>query len=181
MKKEKTKKLISIICLLVVASTIAVSFVFRSKIEEFASASYVGVFIACFASTATILLPAPGILVVLRYAQLLNPVVVVLLGGIGTAAGEMIGYLMGRSGNEIVGIDPQKKLFLLFNKAPELLTFAFAFVPLPFFDLVGITAGVVKMNPIKFFQFCALGKILKMTFYVVIFSHVGELLHLINI
>jgi membrane protein DedA with SNARE-associated domain len=37
-----------------------------------------------------------------------------------------------------------------------------AFVPNPLFDIVGVTAGILKMPYPKFLLWCMLGKILKM-------------------
>ena len=126
---------------------------------------------ACVASTATILLPAPGILVVLQYAQLLNPLIVVLIGGLGTSFGELLGYLLGRKGNDILVIDSNNRILRLFNRNPAIGVFIFSFLPLPLFDIVGICAGVSRMNPIKFWLTCLAGKTLKMGAYVLAFIY----------
>lgn len=174
-KDEIVKKLIGVLGLLVVLIAIGGAFVFRSRIEKFAMTGYLGVLIACFAATSTILLPAPGIFVVIQYAQFLNPALVILLGGIGTSLGEMIGYLLGRSGQEIVDFNADNKVFKWFRKKTYLTVFVFSLIPLPLFDVVGIAAGVNKVNPILFLIMCFSGKVLKMVAYVALYSYAKDL------
>ncbi len=177
MKKANKKSIIfSIIGLLFVFFTIFVAWFYKAEIENYAATGYFGVFIACVAATSTILLPAPGILVVIQYSQLLNPFLVVLLGGFGTALGELIGYLLGRSGNEITNVNTENKIFSWFIKKPMLMVFVFSLIPFPVFDIVGVFSGITKQNPIKFFFACLLGKIIKMSFYVVLFHYAKDFL-----
>ena len=168
--RKYLKIVISIISLIIVITVIILSFVYRNTIEEYAAVSYFGVLVACIASTATILLPAPGILVVLRYAQIFNPFAVIVIGGAGTAIGEMVGYVFGRSGNELLQIDKNRKLFSWFSNHPNIMVLTFSLIPLPIFDFIGISAGATKMNPIKFLGLCALGKTIKMALFVLLFN-----------
>ena len=50
------------------------------------------------------------------------------------------------------------------------MVFLFSLIPFPVFDVVGIGAGMTKMNPISFWLSCLIGKIIKMGIYVTIFS-----------
>lgn len=171
MKHLSSKKLVqSIICLVLVALVMVAAFIFKDEIEEYAATGYFGVLVACFASTATVFLPAPGILVVIQYAQILNPFIVVLIGGLGTSLGELLGYLLGKECTEIIDINTQNKIFNLVRRHPLFMVFLFSFAPLPFFDVIGICAGMVKLNPIKFWIACLLGKTLKMTVFVLLFG-----------
>ena len=177
MKKDRAAQLIqSVCCLAVVVVVMVVSYLYREQIEAFSATGYLGVFISCIAATSTVLLPAPGILVVVRYASLLNPVLVVLLGGIGTAIGEIAGYILGRSGNAIAQIDTSTRGFGLIHKRPKLMIFLFSLIPLPVFDIVGICAGMVKVHPVSFLLSCSLGKILKMGIYVVLCDFLRNML-----
>lgn len=170
--RNPIKTIIGIISMVIVVAVIILSFVYRNVIEKYAAVSYLGVFVACIASTSTILLPAPGIIVVLRYAQIFNPVVIIIIGGIGTAIGEMIGYLFGWSGKELFRINTSKRLFSWFTKHPYTMVFVFSVIPLPIFDIVGICAGATKMNPVRFFSICAIGKTIKMLLFVLLFNYV---------
>lgn len=174
--KQQKKVIISIICLCVVLIVIIASFVYKYEIEKYSTTGYFGMFIACIASTSTILLPAPGIFVVIQYAQLLNPFIVILLGGLGTSIGEIFGYILGMTGKEITNVKTDNKLFVFFNKHNNLAVFMFSLLPLPIFDIIGICAGMTKMNPIKFWVLCFFGKTLKMTAYVMLFFYTKDLM-----
>lgn len=178
-QNRKRQIIKSVCCLLIVVLVMAAAFLYKENIENLAATGYLGVFIACFAATSTILLPAPGILVVIQYAQILNPLLVVFIGGIGTALGEMGGYVLGRSGNAIVQVDTTGKIFLLFRKHPKAMVFLFSLIPFPVFDVVGIGAGMTKMNPISFWLSCLFGKTIKMGIYVLLFSYAADYLHTI--
>lgn len=171
MQKEKRGIVFDIICIVFIAFIILCSFFFKSQIEQYATTGYFGLFLACFASTATILLPAPGILVVLRYAMFLNPILVVLLGGLGTALGELLGYCLGRSGQRIININVDNKFLVFVKKRNVLAIFLFSLLPLPFFDIVGISSGINRINPILFFVLCFLGKTVKLGLYVIAFKY----------
>lgn len=147
-QNRKRQIMQSVCCLSIVVLVMAAAFFYKEEIEGLAATGYLGVFIACFAATSTILLPAPGILVVIQYAQILNPLLVVLIGSVGTALGEMSGYVLGRSGNAIIQVDTTGKNFFLFRKHPKTMVFLFSLIPFPVFDVVGIGAGMTKMNPI---------------------------------
>lgn len=168
---RKIQLLESICCLVIVAFVAVFAFLYKEKIENFAATGYLGVFIACIAATSTILLPAPGILVVIQYSQLLNPAVVVLIGSGGTALGEMVGYMLGRSSSTIAQINTEGRMFHFFKRHPKMMTFLFAVIPFPVFDIVGICAGIIKMNPISFWLSCMCGKSIKMGMYVALYSY----------
>ena len=173
---QNKKKILCIIGILFVVFVILMAFFYRKKIEQYAMTGYFGVFVACFVATSTILLPAPGIFVVIQYAQILNPVYVVILGGLGTSLGEMIGYMLGRLGKEVVDINPDNIVFRWFNKKPLLTVFLFSLIPFPVFDIVGITAGMNKTNPVLFWISCFLGKTIKMGIYVFMYIRLKEYL-----
>jgi membrane protein YqaA with SNARE-associated domain len=96
---------------------------------------------------------------------------VILIGGLGTSLGEMIGYLLGRSGREIINVDAKnKKILQWYDKKPYLIVLLFSFIPIPVFDVIGICAGMTKTNPIKFWLCCFIGKTIKMALFVFVFS-----------
>lgn len=177
MKKNEPEKIVqSILSLFVVLAVIVCAFMFKEQIETYAATGYFGVLLACFAATSTILLPAPGILVVIQYAHFLNPILVVLLGSLGTALGELTGYLLGRNGNDLIKIDTERKFFYWVTQKPMLIVFLFSLIPLPVFDIVGVCAGMIKVNPLKFTIACFLGKLFKLTGYVLFIDYAKEII-----
>ena len=157
----KSKKLYSIIGIVFVAIVTILAFVFNDFVESYKSLGYIGMFLACFVSNATIMIPASSSFVVAEFSLIYSPIVVGIICGLGVALGEMTGYLAGYSSKQLLNIDTDKKLFVLFSKKPVVTTFLFSLIPWPLFDLVGIMAGLIKMKWYAFFLSCFLGKFLK--------------------
>lgn len=134
---------------------------YGEQIREYASLGYLGVFIISLLSSATIIIPAPGWIVVLELGRVLDPVLLALSAGIGSALGELTGYF---AGSGIVGLIEQKgkKLFNghkeFIRKNNFLAILLLAFIPNPLFDIAGIAAGALKMDVKKFLLACAIGK-----------------------
>ena len=59
---------------------------------------YVGAFLISLVASATIVLPAPGLAVIIAMSGALNPVVLALVAAVGGALGELTGYVAGASG-----------------------------------------------------------------------------------
>jgi hypothetical protein len=88
------------ILVIVVGLTIAL-FLIRDHIQGLASLGYLGAFIATLASSATILVPIPGIVVVFVLGNVWNPLAIGLVSGLGSGLGELTGYAAGYSGQEL--------------------------------------------------------------------------------
>ena len=170
----ETKKniVISLIFKVGLAITIAIigSFPFLiwpDTIRKLAVAGYAGLFAACFLTNATVFLPASGIAFTISASTALNPLYCTIVGGIGTACGELISFYCGRAGKKAVeGTDIFLKIQKYIEKYGVLTVWLFAFLPLPLFDFVGVTAGASKMSLPKYIISCAIGKIMKMMVYV---------------
>lgn len=128
--------------------------------------SMLGVFIACFFSNASILLPSSSLALVIEYSMLINPVGVILSGSLGASFGELTGYCAGKSGRSLLSVKTQKYLKQKMKKHKYLMVFLLSLVPLPVFDFIGIVSGVVRLNPVKFFIACFWGKLIKFSIYV---------------
>ena len=172
MERKIRDWIISIVGLTGVIIVIVSAFLFKEEIEEFSRTGYLGVFLACFASTASILLPAPGLIVILQYSMILNPIIVIILGSLGTATGELIGYFLGYTGNRLIKSPENNRILRSFNRHPVLIVFIFSAIPFPIFDIVGICAGSVKMNTFKFWLTCWLGKIIKVAIFVAFMRYI---------
>ena len=176
-KNTVLKKLGSAALALLVAAAGALPYIlFRDQIQSMSTLGYAGLFIACMLTNASLFLPASGIAFTLAAATALDPLLCALIGGLGTACGELVGYTLGRCGRSTID-KPE-----LFDKIDGYLlkygyaaVFAFAFFPLPLFDLVGVAAGTAKLNVLKFFIVCTAGKILKMLLYVFLIGPMMQL------
>lgn len=147
---------------------------FREEIQAMGAAGYVGVLISCAISNLSILLPTSSTIIVLSAASVLNPLLCVLMGGIGTAIGEQASYLCGRLGSSGFGNTGDgnqrvnSRVLGWISKNEFLTVFLFAFVPLPVFDVVGIASGARRMSWLKYTAAAVLGKTLKFLLAVVL-------------
>lgn len=132
---------------------------------------YVGAFIISMVASATVLLPAPGMAIVVSMGTALHPVLLALAAGLGSATGEFTGYMAGATGQAL--IPPRHRYrYEQFRELTErhgaLLLFFFSAIPFPLFDLAGMVAGALKMNPFSFFTAVTAGKTIKYTVLIVL-------------
>lgn len=191
-EKENTRKtrrnniIKGAIGLVLSLGVMALCFVFRNEIKNLSYLGYLGLFIACFAANATIFLPAPSSAIVAGFAAALPPLWVGVVGGVGAALGEMVGFYAGKSGRIIAkGNKYTAWVEKLFKKNAVITVFVFSFLPVPLFDVIAISAGVAKMGTIRFSAACLIGKILKMIVYAfvagAIYVFILNLIHSLNI
>lgn len=116
------------------------------KIVE--SLGYVGAFIAGFLGTSSIFLSIfPSFLVIMTLGSKLNPLLVGILGGIGSGLGQFTHYYIGYAGRYVVSEKRKKQLDEFgkkINKYGVLLIFVFAVTPLSPDDLVWIPLGAMN-------------------------------------
>ena len=179
MKEKLIKSLQIILFVLIIGVSVSI-FIFRDRIENISNFGYIGIFVFCFLTNATVLLPSPSLLLAASCALVLNPWLVAVLAALGSALGELVGYAFGNVTKEI---SPKFKSFV--DKIDEkvknetLLVFILAALPLPVFDVIGVYSGGIKMNLFKFFLACLSGKFLKMVFYTRIYGILAWLVNLL--
>ncbi len=123
---------------------------------------YLGIFFISLVSSATIFLPVPSFALVFAAGAVLNPVVVGVAGGIGSAMGELTGYAIGYGGEHALS-KKHKKLLERTEKWAEKHGFfavvvIFAATPLPD-DVIGIIGGALNYDVRKFFAASLIGKL----------------------
>ena len=159
------KKIIySILFVIFIIASSVILFLKTDDIAYDDTYGYIGVVVLCFICNATVFAPAPSLVVAVTAAQTLNPIGVAVLGAIGTSAGELVGFLSGRVGRNV--INKENKITEWVKNKGTLGVFLFAAIPLPLFDMVGIIAGYSNMKCFRFFIACFCGKLLKLTVYV---------------
>jgi len=145
--------------LVIVGGLTIALFLFRDHIQGLASLGYLGAFLANLASSATILVPIPGIALVFVLGNIWNPLAIGLVSGLGSGLGELTGYAAGYSGRELFqGNRLYSRISSWMERRAAVLIFVFAFVPNPVFDIVGFAAGALRYPVSKFLFFCLLGK-----------------------
>ncbi|MFC2067274.1 VTT domain-containing protein [Chloroflexota bacterium] len=174
-KREKLVPLLTL--LLIIVISVALFFYGRNPqvVAELGEYRYLGAFLISLIGNASVLLP--GIVLPILTALsvdfyqasgwLPGPILIGFAGGAGAAIGEIVGYMAGYSGHGIVKNRERYQKFEKWVRRWETVAiFVFSLVPL-FFDLVGLTAGVIRFPLWKFILICWLGRsLLYVTFMV---------------
>lgn len=171
-KKNKTGlTLARIVALIfVIAITVYIIYMPEEQAEQLESYGYLGIFLISILANATVIIPAPGLVIVFSMGAKFAPLLVGIAAGLGATIGELSGYLAGFSGQAV--IEDQKRydqLVRWMQKNGPLTIAVLAFIPNPLFDLAGMVAGALKMKVHKFLFFALIGKVLKM----ILFAYAG--------
>jgi membrane protein DedA with SNARE-associated domain len=145
---------------------------------------YPGVSVVMFFSSATVLLPAPGLLSVLAAASVfqLNPWLLGLFAALGSSFGELTGYLVGFGGRRALkaGGQPGGKWMgrgeFFMQRWGFLTILTLATVPNPLFDAVGLLGGGLGYSPRRFWLACMIGNTIKCTIIAVFGDVLGRFL-----
>ena len=148
-----------ILVILIVLGVTASIFVFRDRVSNLAGYGYLGAFLISLLSSATIILPIPGLALIFALGAAYDPFLVGLAAGAGSTLGEITGYMAGYSGQIVL---KNNKTYLRMERwmkrRGSIVIFVLAFVPNPLFDLAGAAAGALRYPIWKFLLVCFLGK-----------------------
>jgi membrane protein YqaA with SNARE-associated domain len=157
------KRIIPILVVLLAVAITVVLFLFRDKVVALGNYGYLGAFLVCLISNASIILPVPGIVVLFALGTTLNPVLVALAGATGGVIGEITGFMAGYGGRGMV--QGGGRMYTLaedwMKRWGGWAIFVFAVFPLPIFDIAGVVAGILRYPLWKFLLIAWLGKSLK--------------------
>jgi len=165
-KGELKKRIIAILAVLLVIAVSVGLFIFSQrypdKVKEFGSYGYLGIFIGNLISSATVILPVPGVLVLFPLVINLNPLLVALVGATGGIIGEITGYMAGYGGQAIINKGKMYQRVEGWMKKWGVWTiFVFAFAPFLLFDIAGLVAGALRYPLWKVMRVGWIGKSLK--------------------
>lgn len=137
----------------------------RKTIQGLAGVGYPGIFVTAMISSATVLVPGPGLAIVFTMGGILHPLGVALAAGSGAVVGEISAYLAGISGRAVIErIDIYRRIRPQIVKYGPFAIFLLGVIPNPTFDLAGIAAGALKMTFWKFFLAVWAAQVIKMLF-----------------
>lgn len=130
----------------------------------FRSLGLVGITLINFFSSATLFLPTPGFLAIGLGGKLYNPLLVAFLSALGSSLGEIVGFTFGYSTKKISTsqqnmLDKIEKLFK--HKYAPIFIILLSFIPNPFFDAIGIVAGISLYPLRKFLIYVFIGRFLR--------------------
>lgn len=153
------------ITLFIVLAIILVSviiYLLRAELGNVEAYGYLGVFIICFLSSATLIIPVPGWGVNFVTGAILNPVIVGLMVGLAEPIGELICYMAGYTGK--VAMENRQFYSRGLNwmrRRASLVLFVLSAIPNPFFDFAGAAAGAMRYPLWKYLLIVFVGKTIK--------------------
>ncbi len=135
----------------------------KELVQRFSQWGYLSSFIISLIGSATVILPAPGLALILALGAHLNPVLLGIVAGFGSGLGELSGYLAGKAGRNFVSSEGRFNAFLhkMTTRFTSPALFILAVLPLPIFDFAGILAGALRMPVLQFLTVVISGKIIK--------------------
>lgn len=148
------------------------AFFVSTHLEFLGSYGYLGAFIISLVSAATVLLPVPAMAIVFGMSKFLDPILLGVVSGLGSAIGELTGFFAGDGIRDILNdrIKESAQIEQLIHKYEIFAIIILAAIPNPFFDIAGILAGAARMKWWKFLLGCAIGRIIR---YILI-GFIGE-------
>lgn len=155
--------------------------IFRDRLAGLGALGYPGLFLINVFTSATVILPMPGLALAFAAGSSLNPILVGLAVGSGAAVGELTGYLAGYSGKGLVEDNPTYlRVRRWMQRFGLWVLFALAAIPNPCFDFVGMIAGVLHIPVPRFFLAVWAGNVIKATTIALIgaetIAHISPLL-----
>ena len=125
---------------------------------------YFGVFLISLIGALSILFPVPYTLVIyaLGASPSLNIHLLATTSALGSAMGEVSGYLLGYYGGRVISEERKRKMdymMKIFDRYGAVGVFLFALTPLPD-DLIFIPLGIAQYKFVRAFVPCFLGKLL---------------------
>ena len=142
---------------------------YPDKVKELAGLGYLGVFVVSLVSSASVILPVPGLLVIFPLVAVLNPALVALAGSTGGIFGEITGYMAGYGGHGIAhGSKMHTRAEGWMRRWGSWTIFFFAVGPV--FDVAGVIAGAFRYPLWKFILIGWVGKSIK--FIILVYAMV---------
>jgi membrane protein YqaA with SNARE-associated domain len=137
-------------------------FVFKDQLIFLRGYGYLGIFVLSILGSATIISPAPVFLLAFSSGGVFSPLPVAIFVSLGSALGEITGYLVGVSGGEIIKRHKRFERIQRWMKINGLVTiFVLAAIPNFLFDVAGIVAGTSKIPIRKFLIATWLGRLVR--------------------
>ncbi len=135
----------------------------RELVQRFSQWGYASSFLISLIGSATVILPAPGLALIIALGAHLNPVLLGVVAGFGSGLGELTGYFAGKAGRDLVSQQGRfnATLHKMTTRYTTPVLFVLAILPLPVFDFAGILAGALRLPVLRFLTIVISGKIIK--------------------
>ena len=137
---------------------------YQQELRNLGNAGYVGLFLISIIGNATLIIPAPVFVVACAAGVVYGPIGVGLVAGLGSALGELTGYMAGAGGKALI---PQgrryEQLTRFMQRHGMLAIFLLGAIPNPIFDVGGLIAGALRMKVWKFILAAWAGKAIRLS------------------
>jgi len=163
------KRVTALLLLMLVAAGFLAAFAVVSRFIpplEFERYGYLGVFLANLLPSMSVIIPAhlfiPGQALSVIVAAAGSVFWVAVAASVGSALGEITAYYVGYGGKSLLNLDRYERYRTAekwMSRHGGLAISLFAFLPLFFFDFVGIAAGALRFPLGRFMVFCFLGRL----------------------
>ncbi len=162
---RKNNKLLFIGIFILSTAILLTPLFFKDILGQFQSLGLLGIFFINFFSSATLFLPTPGLLSIAVASKIYPPLAVAVLGSLGSALGEGIGFLFGHSSMQVLNGRKYKLLYhlnkFIFKQYGMYILVLFALIPNPIVDGLGILAGIAKYPIHRFLLAVFIGRFLR--------------------
>lgn len=163
------KKYGKLFAILLFIGSLALSFsvfLFPIKTEQLKVLGYGGIFLITLLGAMTLFVSAPTMVAAFLVGAALNPWLVSLVAGFGSALGETTGYTAGYATRTLIADPAEKRVWYwrIFNwmvKYPFLTLFLFSAIPNFITDVSGLIAGRIHYPYPKFLLATFLGKTIR--------------------
>ncbi len=163
-RPARAGQLLRIAVVIMVAATTLSFVLLRDHLGQFAGLGYAGLFLVGALGSATVILPMPGLALAFAAGSSLTPWMVGLAFGTGAALGELTGYLAGYGGSAILSDQFfVGRIVSLLRRWGAWMVFVLGMIPNPFFDVVGVTAGALRIPVWQFVIAAWAGNVVKAT------------------
>lgn len=166
MTKDRLTQISRILIVVLVIGLSVYLYSIRTEVKRLEGYGYPGIFLLNLVSSATLILPVPGVAVTSLMGAVFNPFWVAIAAGSGAALGEISGYMAGFSGRGVAQRTPSyEKIEGWMKRYGEIIILIMAFIPNPLFDIAGMIAGALRMPLWRFLIYCWIGKVAKMMLF----------------
>lgn len=175
---ERVKRILALLLAILISATIII---FREQLAGLGAYGYPGLFLINVFTSATVILPMPGLALAFAAGSSLHPLLVGLAVGSGAAMGELTGYLAGYSGQGLIAERATYARIQQWMRHYGLwVIFVLAVVPNPLFDIAGMVSGIMRIPVRRFLLACWAGNVIKAATIAVIgaetIAHISPLL-----
>ncbi len=158
---EKARRVLALLLVILICAAIIL---FRKQLAGLGALGYPGLFLINIFTSATVILPIPGLALAFAAGSSFPPILVGLAVGSGAAIGEFTGYLAGYSGQALVEDHPGfEKVQKWMGRYGLWVVFVLASIPNPLFDIAGIVSGVTRIPVWRFLLAAWSGNVIKAT------------------